>query len=500
MWIEATLFIFILGLLLYLDSKKPKNFPPGPVWWPVVGSALAIHRLRKEMGGYLYLASVKMAEQYKTGCVGLRIGKDRTVVCTSYEAVREMMMREDFDGRPHGPFYETRTWGVRRGLILTDEEFWQEQKRFVLRHLREFGFGRKTMAGLTEDEAAALVESFEKRIAKSGKNGILVEMSNAFNVCVLNTLWSMLAGIRYNPEEKELQDLQTLLTELFANIDMVGALFSQFPVLQYLAPEISGYNKFMYIHKQLWKFLRAELDSHKASFVPDKPRDLMDVYLQMLNSPDRKPSFSEDQLLAICLDMFMAGSETTSKSLAFCFLYMLLFPDVQKKAQEEIDRVVGRDRLPNLNDRPNMPYMEAVVLESVRMFVGRTFGIPHRARKDTTLQGYDIPKDTMLVVNFNSCMMNEKFWEDPHIYRPERFLKNGVLEVPEFYIPFGLGKHRCIGQTLARSNVFLFTSSLLQRYDFCVPPGQAPPSTKGVDGATPGTGLYTALVKPRVFT
>lgn len=145
------------------------------------------------------------------------------------------------------------------GLILTDEEFWQEQKRFVLRHLREFGFGRKTMSGLTEDEAAALVETFDKRVGKNGKTGVLIEMSDAFNVNVLNTLWSMLAGIRYNPEEKGLRDLQGLLTELFANIDMVGALFSQFPVLQYLAPEISGYNKFMQIHKELWKFLRVSL-------------------------------------------------------------------------------------------------------------------------------------------------------------------------------------------------------------------------------------------------
>lgn len=115
------------------------------------------------------------------------------------------------------------------------------------------------MSGLTEDEAAALVETFDKRVGKNGKTGVLIEMSDAFNVNVLNTLWSMLAGIRYNPEEKGLKDLQGLLTELFANIDMVGALFSQFPVLQYLAPEISGYNKFMQIHKELWKFLRVSL-------------------------------------------------------------------------------------------------------------------------------------------------------------------------------------------------------------------------------------------------
>ncbi|KAG8336713.1 hypothetical protein J6590_039794 [Homalodisca vitripennis] len=195
--------------------------------------------------------------------------------------------------------------------------------------------------------------------------------------------------------------------------------------------------------------------------------------------------------------MFMAGSETTSKSLGFCFLYLLLYPDVQRKAQQEIDRVVGKERLPSLTDRLNMPYNEAVVLESIRLFMGRCFGLPHRALKDTTLQGYNIPKDTMIIVNFNSVMMNPEFWDNPDEYRPERFIKNGFLEIPEFYLPFGLGKHRCIGQTLARSNVFLLTTTLLQKYDFCVPPGQEPPSTKGVDGATPGTGLYSAMVRPR---
>lgn len=130
----------------------------------------------------------------------------------------------------------------------------------------------------------------------------------------------------------------------------------------------------------------------------------------------------ESQLLAICMDLFMAGSETTTKSLGFCFLYLLLYPDVQRRAQSEIDAVVGRGRLPTLNDRPKwvplsycvthlktcclwtlllgwnkctcfrMPYMEAIVLESVRMFMGRTFSIPHRALRDTELQGYHIPK------------------------------------------------------------------------------------------------------------
>lgn len=147
-------------------------------------------------------------------------------------------------------------------------------------------------------------------------------------------------------------------------------------------------------------------------------------------------------MLAICMDMFMAGSETTSKSLGFGFMYLLRHPEVVKKAQQEIDSVVGRDRLPTLEDRSKMPYLEALTLESVRMFMGRTFSIPHRALKDTTLQGYKIPKDTMVIANFNCVLMDKKFWKDPEIFRPDRFLdEKGNVSIPDQYLPFGFGKY-----------------------------------------------------------
>lgn len=159
---------------------------------------------------------------------------------------------------------------------------------------------------------------------------------------------------------------------------MIGAPFGHFPILRFLAPEMSGYNAFLRVHQPLWKFLGDEIDNHKDTFDPASPRDLMDVYLNMLRSEDCSNTFSGDitfrisanpklqqhactnynvtvlteiQLLAICVDLFMAGSETTSKTLGFCFLNLILSQDVQKKAQEEIDRVIGRDRPPTLEDR-----------------------------------------------------------------------------------------------------------------------------------------------------
>lgn len=150
------------------------------------------------------------------------------------------------------------------------------------------------MAELVQEEAMQLVDDFRAQISQSGGDGqgAVFAMRDAFSVGVLNTLWSMMASRRYEPDDRELKDLQALLTELFANIDMVGALFSQFPFLRYVAPEASGYRSFVNIHQRVWTFLRAELDNHKETFVLNQPRDLMDVYLQMLHSDEKKDSYS----------------------------------------------------------------------------------------------------------------------------------------------------------------------------------------------------------------
>ncbi|KAL6256516.1 hypothetical protein P5V15_012629 [Pogonomyrmex californicus] len=566
----AMLLLIIILLLLYLDCQKPKGYPPGPRWWPILGSLLEIARIRQETG-YLVKTCSVLCKKYGS-IVGLKIGTDRIVVLNDLESIQTMLNNPDCDGRPNGPFYKARTWGRRLGLIVVDGKLWIEQRRFVLRHLREFGFGRTSMATIIEDEALKLMEHFKKllqngynygtadirktttvnnnsigqiyKLQKNPKNnlsksklhnefneindnklnhkprtvadmyvkaenyaevrkvsqsaGMIIPMHDAFGVTVLNTLWRMMAGKRYDTGDKELIHLQRILTKLLKEIDMIGAIFGHFPFLRFIAPEMSGYKAFVETHRELWTFLKEELCNHKNTYIPNLPRDLMDVYLTVLNSKNCTDTFSESQLLAICVDLFIAGSETTSKVLGFGFLNLILFPHVQKKAHEEIDRVIGRDRFPTLADKPSMPYLHAIVLESIRMFVGRTLNVPHRALRDTSIAGYKIPKDTMLIVNYNTILMDET-WDNPEDFQPERFLDDdGNIVTPEKYFPFSFGRHRCMGETLARSNIFIITATLLQAFTFSVVPGESRPSTQEfVDGATAGPKPYRALVTLR---
>lgn len=353
MWFFIVSFMIVLLILLYLDGIKPANFPPGPNWYPIVGSAWEMHSERIRTG-MLCKATMGMANRYaKNGAIGFKVGKDKIVVAVTADAILEMMYNEDLDGRPTGPFFETRTWGLRRGILLVDESFWQEQRRFIMRHLKEFGFARRGMVEMIQNESEHLLNDFKMLLHR--QNGrALVPMRDAFNIYVLNTLWTMMAGIRYNQENKEVQHLQGMLYTLFTKIDMVGALFSHFPFLRFLAPNFSGYTQFKDIHKMLYTFLGEELENHKRNFkMENEPRDLMDVYLQAINgTQSQTDSFSEKQLLAVCLDMFIAGSETTNKSMGFLMLHIVRNPDIQAKMQEEIDRVIGRERLPTLEDRP----------------------------------------------------------------------------------------------------------------------------------------------------
>ncbi|KAG7211265.1 hypothetical protein KM043_010572 [Ampulex compressa] len=578
----AMLLIVLILLLLYLDSRKPKGFPPGPKWWPIFGCLFEVSRLRRETG---YLVKTFTALSRRHGnIVGLRIGKTRLVVLNDHESAQAILTNQDCDGRPMGLLYDMRTWGVRRGIAMVDDDLWIEQRKFVLKQLRELGYGRVDMIAIIEDEAMKLVEYFKRRLdareangekensehsnrycaaveeadlrakkngqiyrlrvkeeaeerkgeggsssnrcKENGKReaerkvsaadmyvkaeeydevrrvsrspGMIITMHDAFGGTVLNTLWKMLADKRFELDDEELRYFQGMVNKVFRELDMSGAAFNHFPILRFIAPELSGYRSFSKSHERFRRYLQDELNRHKNTINLDEPRDLIDVYLSVLKSENHSPAFSEDQLMAISMDLYMAGSETTSMCLSFCFLYLLLYPHVQRKAQEEIDRVIGRDKLPTISDRPRMVYINAIVLESLRMFMGRTLNMPHRAMKDIDVMGYRIPKDTMIIVNFEKMLMDES-WGDPDIFRPERFIdKAGNIHVPHMYNPFGLGRHRCLGESLARSNLFIITAVLLQHFTFSVVPGEKKPTVYQFrDGVTAAPLPFRAMVRHR---
>jgi len=180
-----------------------------------------------------------------------------------------------------------------------------------------------------------------------------------------------------------------------------------------------------------------------------------------------------------------AGSETTSNTLSFAILYLILNPHVQTKMFEEIKNVVGESRVPRLEDRPKLQYTEAVLMEVQRISNVAPFTPPHQLLETVNLRGYKIPKDRIVFLNLYSVHMNKSHWGDPTKFRPERFLdSNGNILKDEHLIPFGIGKRICLGESLARMSLFIYFTTLVQNFLFETVPGHLNPSTEPVPGFT----------------
>ncbi|KAG8228075.1 hypothetical protein J437_LFUL009047 [Ladona fulva] len=342
------------------------------------------------------------------------------------------------------------------GVIFTDGEEWKEQRRFTLRNLRDLGLGKRSMESMIREEALELVSTLTEMGKKAGSEG--VQMEKVYTIPVLSSLWTILSGQKYSQEDEKL--------EKFTGLETV--------------------------------------EEHKKTKTDGDPRDFIDTYLDELKRRKGDASyFSEGQLIAICDDLFSAGTETTSYTLAFGVLFLLHHPDVQAKIHEELDRVVGRDRFPTMDDKPNLPYLNAVMYEIRRCCNIVPVAISHRCVKETEFRGYTIPEGATVIFSLQSVYMDREYWGDPHVFRPERFLirdGNGgwkLKDEPPWLMTFGLGQRRCLGEPLARASLYVFFSVISHGLRFKNPPGCPLPSTKGDQGFVRGTGPFKAVVEPR---
>lgn len=157
-------------------------------------------------------------------------------------------------------------------------------------------------------------------------------------------------------------------------------------------------------------------------------------------------------------------------------MYLVAYPEIQERLHRELNEKIGKDRTPRLSDRPDLPLLESFILETFRHSSFLPFTIPHCTTKNTSLNGYFIPKDTCVFVNQWQVNRDPELWKDPSSFNPDRFLSADGTELNkvegEKVLAFGLGKRRCIGEAIGRSEVFLFLAILLQRFKFNSMPGE----------------------------
>ncbi|EZA54254.1 hypothetical protein X777_06104, partial [Ooceraea biroi] len=450
----------------------------GPTWLPLIGCLLSFRQLCLKHG-YVYRAVNELANTYGP-VLGLKLGNENVVVISSYDVVKEAFLQEDLNGRPDGFFFRLRAFGKRKGVLFTDGNTWSQCRKFTMRYLRTFGFGQEILREQLSFQSLELVNYLD-RMSEHGP----VHMNKAFDITVLNSLWFMFAGRVFDYNDEKLKTALLSADEAFRLIDNMGGMVNLLPFLRFIAPQLSGYNDMIKVLTSLWNFLDEEIKMHEKHLT-DEPRDLIDAFLlEISKQEDNNTIFDRENLLVLCLDLFLAGSKTTSDTLANAFLYLSLNTKWITVLQEELYSVVGKSRAPIENDLPSLPQMEAFLAEMQRYLVLAPLGVPHRAMKDVSLNGYLIPKDSTILFNLYSVHYDEKYWDKPNEFRPQRFLdKEGKFCRQNYSMPFGLGKRRCLGEQLARSSLFLYFSHIVQCFNMELSAEHAKPDLEGCDGFT----------------
>ncbi|XP_029055474.2 probable cytochrome P450 305a1 [Osmia bicornis bicornis] len=484
-----TVVLIILILILVVVKHKVKNQPPGPFPWPVIGNQFLLKRLTHKLGAQ-HFAFIELSKRYNSHLISLGSGANKVLVVSGSEScMMEVLKSEEFEGRPWNAFIEMRNMGKKQGITMNDGDEWREIRGWTMRTMRSFGFGKQNMLDMIKNELNIILDKMKK--------GGVQRLKPMIVPAVLNVLWMLTTGKPFG-DDRKLQYFTELLERRARAFDMNGGFLAAFPWLRYVAPETSGYNLLVTLNNELKAFLMDIINEHKLQYSPENNDDLIDLFLHEMYSENSSSSiFNEDQLVMVLIDFFLAGCTTTATSMDFLFLIMVLHQDVQRKLQQEIDSVIPRDEFPELKHKIKLPYTEAVITESQRLWPPFPIIGPRRCLRDTNLGGYKIPKDSTILLNMYSIHVDPVLYPDPHTFNPERFIKDGVFEPNVNSLSFGKGRRRCPGEMLAKSAMFLLFTGIMQKYTLLPVPGKGPTSLEINPGLTISPKPYQSLVMPR---
>ncbi|KAL5284034.1 hypothetical protein ACFFRR_006355 [Megaselia abdita] len=474
--------ILILKCYKYMVAR-PKGFPPGPPKIPVFGTYLFLMFLNYK---FLHKASITFSKWYKSKIIGFYLGDAPTVVVHDEQAIKKVLNSQIFEGRPDGFVIRMRELNFKHnGIFFNEGPQLIESRRFILRNLRDYGFGRRfdeleaVMADNVQDFVDLIKEgpkfSYEGKYVQNGK----LLSPYIFAPTVLSTFIHILTNERLTREEQaEIYEMCDYSHKSVRNGDDYGKILGNIPWLRHIAPNMSGYKPLRESFKAFRKFSEKLYKKYDENYDPDNMRNFMDILNNEMKA--NETVFERDHVLMSLVDFLIPPSSTVSAQLGFLFNWMLNKPEIYQRMQSEIDEVVGSGRLPSLDDRVNLPYVEAVNREMLRIETVVPSSVPHKALEDTELDGFSIPKGTVVIPGLYASNSSKKLWGDPENFRPERFLnENGNLDLSKDYgLSFGAGRRNCAGETFSRNIMFLMIAAFCQNFDIVLGPGQKAPDLK----------------------
>nr|GMD53895.1 cytochrome P450 81E8-like [Ipomoea batatas] len=477
---ETTVLTGILIICLYIflqifRTARRNRLPPFPgVPIPIIGH---LHLLKPPLHRTLYRLS-----QNHGPIFSLRLGSRLVVVVSSPSLAEECFTTHDavLANRPRNLAgkYIGYNNGTMAGLPYSDQ--WRHLRRLSAQEI--FSAARiNSFLPIPQDEVKHLLQSLYR---DSKTSFAKVELKPKLGQAAFNVIMRMIAGKRYFGENNS-QETKNNVPELINEVMETAEASNPedfFPLLRWL--------DFRGLKKKLAR-LGDRMDAFQQSLIDEHRREKRSSTMigHLLSLQESQPLYYTDLTIkGLINNMIVAGTDTSAVTMEWAMSALLNHPEVMKKARAELDRVVGCGRLVDEPDLSELPYLQCIISETFRLFPAGPMLLPHYSSQPCKVGGYEIPSDTMLLVNAWAIHRDPGLWDDPMRFVPERFEgKEG--ESSHLLMPFGMGRRSCPGAGLARRMIGLVLASLIQCFDW-------ERVTKDQVDMTEGKGLTMPKAKP----
>ncbi|XP_042483460.1 cytochrome P450 71A1-like [Macadamia integrifolia] len=459
--ILSLLFLFKLNKKKKIEKEEPPSLPPSPPKLPIIGN---LHQL-----GTLPPRSLA-AFSHKYGPLMLfHFGSVPTLVVSSPEMATEITKTHDivFANRSTSPVTKKLVYGCTDISFSPYGEYWRQLRKlcvielFSSKRVRSFKFVR-------EEEVAVLIE----KISVLSQGGVIpVNISDLLPIFSSNVICRVAAGTKYtNPK----------LSHIAREVEILLGAFSvreYFPLLGWI-DTLTGLDKrvnkiFQEMDSVFDAVIQDHLNSHKEDG-QENEKDVVDLLLEAQKDSSLGVSLTLDNIKAIIMDMFIAGTDTSAIIVEWAIVELVRNPSIMKKAQEEIRSVVGSKSKIEEDDIPQMDYLKCIIKEIMRLHPPVPLLLPRESSAGVHIKGYYIPPKTRVIINAWAIQMDPKVWDNPEEFIPERFINNPIdLQGQDFkFLPFGAGRRVCPGIWFGLASSELVLANLLYWFDWECPGGE----------------------------
>ncbi|XP_044143283.1 cytochrome P450 1A1-like [Bufo gargarizans] len=453
----ASTLLLVLGL-----QRKQRMSMPGPWALPVFGNFFQI-------GDQVHISLTEMRKTY--GDIFLiKLGLMPVVVVSGFETVKKVLGKqgEHFANRPN--MYSFSLLADGKSMTFSEKygETWKIHKKVMKNALRTLSKSEVNSLNCScrlEEYVCAEASDLVNTMQQLSKDHGGFNPSPLITLTVANVVCALCFGKRYNHHDKEFLRIIEINNDV-QKISGAGLLADFIPLFKFFPS--SGLNELKKFIRAFNDFIAKSVQEHYGSHDENNIRDITDALIKLCNDRnkyDKNYKLSNEQIISTVNDIFGAGFDTISSALLWCMLYLLKYPEMQEKVQKEIDEIIGTSRSPRFDDRKDLHYTEAFINEVLRHSSFVPLTIPHCTITDTNLNGYFIPKDTSVFINMYQVNHDQTVWRDADLFIPERFLdESGRVDkslIEKVFI-FGMGVRKCLGEDVARNEMFIFLASILQ--------------------------------------